>query len=104
MLSCADLNEMEPAAATSFLRGYHYGLTAAGRAGVSGASPVTSGSGNAAQVGAGQASTPAAGEAAGAETTAEGTPFDSEAILASCFDAPSTPLDEILSGAFGASN
>lgn len=107
-LTCADLNEMEPAVGVSFLRGYQYGLTAASRAG--GTDSTAAASGDAAATGPGSATTTGdvqsgsltSGESAAAVGgTADGTPFDAEAILASCFDMPGRPLDEILGGAFG---
>jgi hypothetical protein len=97
MMTCADLNEMEPEEGISFLRGYQYGLTAESRTAASGA-------GNATTTGDPRRSGQAAEGAAGAGAAAEGTPFDFEAILASCFDVPDTPLDEALSGAFGVVN
>lgn len=97
-MTCADLNEMEPDLAVAFLSGYKYAVTAGGRASATGA-----------QTGSGAASSEAA--ASGAEVGTATTTGDvartaaadngEKAILDSCFDAPSTTLDEVLSGAYG---
>jgi hypothetical protein len=125
-MTCADLNEMEPELAIAFLSGYRYALTAGDRASAAGAQ---SGSGAASSEPSTASSEPstassqpstassqpstASSEAAasGGEVGPAATTGDVartgaadngvKAILAGCFDAPSTSLDEVLSGAFG---
>jgi hypothetical protein len=112
-MTCADLNEMDAPLAIAFFQGYQYGATAPDRAAALIASKAsnarttastpapTAGVGNATTTGDVTGSGTAAGGAVEQLMTAEGTPFDAEAILNSCFDLPSKPIDELLSGAFG---
>lgn len=116
-LTCDDLNEMEPAEATAFLRGYQYGRTAADRTDASAGTTATASENNKAEASSTQSasssdSTAAAGVGAAAATGDVGqsgveagvTDVGSQAILNSCFDAPSTPLDEVLGADFGSVN
>lgn len=111
-MTCTDLNEMEPAEATAFLRGYQYAQMASHSA--LAAADNSTGSKTAekaADLGAAPEATPADATASAGVGVAAGTGDPSstggnndvglQAIIDSCFDAPSTPLGEALNGAFG---
>jgi hypothetical protein len=93
VLTCADLNEMEPEEATAFLRGYQYARTADSRSGDSDATASTPDSTEPSSSDEADVAATTGDVGGGAEATAT-TDVSSQAILDSCFDMPATTLDE----------